>query len=430
MRFTADLHLHSRYAYACSKSLSIKELTKWAMLKGITVMATGDFTHPLWLQELQKDLIPMNNGLFKPTDEITRAAKSEVPSSCYREVFFMLESEVSTIYSKDEKVRKVHHLLYAPSFEIVEAINEQLGAIGNLSSDGRPILGVDSQDLLRMVTKTTPYAYLVPAHAWTPHFAVFGSNSGFDSLEACYGDLTSHIFAIETGLSSDPAMNRLWSALDSVALMSGSDSHSAPRIGRETCIFDTEISYNGIWDAVKTKDRAQFIGTTEFYPHEGRYHYDGHRNCKVLLHPSESKTLGNICPRCHKKLTLGVLNRVMALSDRVEAKDPERCMHLIPLNEIIAEVEQKGIQSKTVNSAYMDLLHKLGPELRILMDLSIQDIAEASSPLLATAIEKTRTGDITITPGYDGLYGEVHVFSKEERTGIDTKDPDNQLSLI
>jgi len=428
MHFIADLHIHSRYAYACSKTLSIPELTKWAMLKGITVMATGDFTHPQWFKELQRDLVPTGNGLFRPTDEILAQAQQAVPRSCRSEVFFMLESEVSTIYSKDEKVRKIHHLLYAPSFEVVATINEQLGAVGNLSSDGRPILGMDSEELIKLVTQTGENTYLVPAHAWTPHFAVFGSNSGFDSLEACYGAYTDRIFAIETGLSSDAAMNRLWSALDNVALISGSDSHSAPRIGREANIFDTEISYDGIWNAVKQQDREKFVGTIEFYPHEGRYHYDGHRACDISLHPDESKKLNFLCPRCGKKLTLGVLHRVMALADRETPLNPETNTSLIPLNELIAEVEQKGVGTKTVDTKYFDLLTKLSPELHILLNEKSDAIAEAGSQLLAAAVEKTRSGDVAITPGYDGLYGEVHVFTKEEREAFDKKtDPQPRL---
>lgn len=428
MHFIADLHIHSRYAYACSKALSIPELTKWAMLKGITVMATGDFTHPQWFAELQRDLVPVGNGLFKPTDQILAKAQQEVPASCRSEVFFMLESEVSTIYSKNGKVRKVHHLLYVPSFEVVSEINKTLSAIGNLSSDGRPILGMDSEELLKIVVQTGNDAYLVPAHVWTPHFAVFGSNSGFDSLEECYGTYTDHIFAIETGLSSDVAMNRLWSALDNVALLSSSDSHSAPRIGREANIFDTDVSYDDIWGAVKQRDRNKFQGTIEFYPHEGRYHYDGHRTCHVSLHPDESKELNNLCPRCGKTVTRGVLHRVMALADRDTPHDPENATSLIPLNELIAEVVQKGVGTKTVTSLYFDLLTKLGPELHILLNEKTGTIATEGPQLLAAAIEKMRAGAIDITPGYDGLYGEVHVFTKEEREELEsTENPQPKL---
>jgi uncharacterized protein (TIGR00375 family) len=270
----------------------------------------------------------------------------------------------------------------------------------------------------------------VPAHAWTPHFAVFGSNSGFDSLEEAFGEYTKHIFAIETGLSSDPEMNRLWSSLDGLALISGSDAHSAPRIGREANIFDTELSYDAIWNAVRENDRNKFPATIEFYPHEGRYHYDGHRTCNVVLHPKESHERDNACPVCGKKLTLGVLHRVEALADRAEPKDVEEYHSLIPLQEIISEIEQKGVNTKTVTAAFMNTLDKLGPEYHIMLDKSADDIEEAGGKMLATAVEKVRSGDISINPGYDGLYGEVHVFSNEEREVLERESESDQMQLL
>lgn len=432
MRYIADLHLHSKYAYACSKKLSITELSKWGMIKGITLLATGDFTHPAWLAELKRDLEPVGNGLFKPTEEILTKAQQEVPSSCHSEIFFMLESEVSNIYSKHDKVRKIHNLLYAPSFEIVDAINAQLSDIGNLASDGRPILGLDAKELLKIVINTAPDAYFVPAHAWTPHFALFGSNSGFDSIEDCFEELTEHIFALETGLSSDPPMNRLWSDLDRFALMSNSDSHSAPRIGREANIFDTELSYDALWQAVKDKDTNKFVQTIEFFPHEGRYHYDGHRKCDTCLHPNESNNNDNLCPTCGKRMTLGVLHRVMSLADRQEAEKKESFVSMIPLDEIIAEVVQKGVKTKTVAKEYFNLIDQLGPEFTIMLKSSLEDIEKASSPLIAEAIRKVRVGNVAIDPGYDGLYGTVHVFEDNEReTFLQTQaNHEQQLSLM
>jgi uncharacterized protein (TIGR00375 family) len=431
MPFIADLHLHSRFAYACSKELSIAQLAKWGMLKGIKLLATGDFTHPAWLKELQRDLEPLGNGLFRPKEEIMQQLMTQVPATCYQEIFFMLQTEVSTIYRKNDKVRKIHHLLYVPSFSEATKINEQLAKIGNIASDGRPILGMDSEDLLKIVIDSGPESYLVPAHAWTPHFAVFGSNSGFDLLEDCYGALTSHIFAIETGLSSDPEMNRQWSALDDLALISGSDSHSAPRIGREANIFNTELTYSSVWEAVKRKDSTQFVGTLEFFPHEGRYHYDGHRNCQVVLHPQQSQQHNNICPVCNKKLTLGVLHRVLELADRKEPSSPENYYHMIPLVEVVAEIENtKGVQSKKVQHAYFSLLHKLGPEIEIMLHTSLADIQNAGGLLLAKAIEKIRQGTASIQPGYDGLYGVIQVFSTEERKQLDQLTTDRQLSLV
>ncbi|MCA9390186.1 DNA helicase UvrD [candidate division WWE3 bacterium] len=431
MRFIADLHLHSRFAYACSKTLSIEELTKWGMFKGITLLATGDFTHPLWFDELQNDLIPIGNGLFRPKDEIIESVKKVVPKSCHREVYFMLECEVSCIYSKNDRVRKVHHLIYAPDFETVREINSQLAKIGNLTSDGRPILGIDSGELLKIVLQSSDSAYLVPAHAWTPHFAIFGSNSGFDSLEECFGDLTEHIFAIETGLSSDPEMNRLWSKLDTITLISGSDSHSARRIGREANIFDTDLTYDGVWSAIKENDRSKFIGTFEFFPHEGRYHYDGHRNCKILYHPTESADHNNLCPTCGKPLTLGVLHRVMALSDRTTAENVESYQNLIPLDEAIAEVKNvKGVQSKAVQQAYFALIDELGPELEILSSIPIDAIAAAGGRLLAEAIKRIRSGSVSIKPGYDGLYGEIHIFTPHEREKLERIGQPQQPSLF
>ena len=320
MNFIADLHIHSRFSLATSKQLNIPHLSHWAMRKGINILGTGDFTHPGWLEELQRDLVlDEESGFYKPRREIISESFSDAP-------FFCLQTEISCIYKKDGKTRKVHNLVYAPDFEIARKISSKLSLIGNINSDGRPILGFDSRNLLEIILECSPECVLIPAHIWTPWFALFGSKSGFDRIEECYGDLTENIFALETGLSSDPAMNRCLSALDNFALISNSDAHSAPNLGREANIFNGTPSWSGMFDALRmtakrldqTGRSCRFMGTMEFFPEEGKYHLDGHRACGVVLNPSESRELGNICPRCGKPLTIGVLNRVMELADRKE----------------------------------------------------------------------------------------------------------------
>jgi uncharacterized protein (TIGR00375 family) len=413
MRFLADLHLHSRYSRATSKDMSPEGIGKWAQLKGIRVIGTGDFTHPQWIQELEQKLEPTGTGLFTLKKEFPTV---DVPDSCKADVSFLLTAEISCIYSKGGRTRKVHALVLAPDFDAAVRISAALGSIGNISSDGRPILGLDAKELLRIVLDASPDALFIPAHAWTPHFSVFGSASGFDSLEECFEELTPHIHAIETGLSSDPPMNWRLSALDRITLISNSDAHSPSKIGREATIFDRSIAYGSIRDAILT--RKGFIGTVEFFPEEGKYHYDGHKACGVSLSPAETRQRNEICPLCLKKVTVGVMNRVGKLADREEGYRPEGApvFHsLIPLQELIAETLKVGASSKKVAKAYQALLEQLGNEHTILTDSPLNDIEAAGSPLLREAVARMRAGNVRIVPGYDGEYGKVRTFVDSER---------------
>jgi uncharacterized protein (TIGR00375 family) len=413
MRFLADLHIHSRYSRATSKDMSPEGIGKWAQLKGIRVIGTGDFTHPQWIRELEEKLEPTGNGLYTLKKEFPAEG---VPDSCKAEVSYLLTAEISCIYSKGGRTRKVHVLVLASDFDAAGRISAALGSIGNLSSDGRPILGLDAKELLRIILDASPDALFIPAHAWTPHFSVFGSASGFDSLEECFEELTPHIHAIETGLSSDPPMNWRLSALDRVTLISNSDAHSPSKIGREATIFDRSITYGSIRDAIRT--RKGFLGTVEFFPEEGKYHYDGHKACGVSLSPAETRQRNEICPLCLKKVTVGVMNRVGKLADREEGYRPEGApiFHsLIPLQELIAETLKVGASSKKVARAYQALLEQLGNEHTILMNSPLDDIEAAGSPLLREAVARMRAGNVRIIPGYDGEYGKVRTFVDSER---------------
>ena len=416
MRFIADLHIHSKYSRATSREMSPESIWKWAQLKGITVIGTGDFTHPKWFQELNEKIAPAGSGLFKLKKEFQ---KDDIPDSCKGDVSFLLSAEISCIYSKNGKTRKIHSIIFAPDFKDAARINASLAKIGNLAADGRPILGLDAKELLKIVLDASPDAMLVPAHAWTPHFSVFGSASGFDTLEECFEELTPHIHAIETGLSSDPAMNWRLSALDRITLISNSDAHSPKKIGREANIFYTEISYKAITGAIKTK--KGFSGTIEFFPEEGKYHYDGHRFCKASLTPQETLKHNYLCPVCSKKVTVGVMHRVEKLADREDGFKPRNALpyySIIPLPEIISEVLKVGVNSKKVDSEYQALLQKLGSEFKILKDTPLEEIEKASSPLLREAISRMRKGNVHIAPGYDGEYGKIKIFEKVEREAI------------
>jgi uncharacterized protein (TIGR00375 family) len=413
MRFIADLHVHSHYSRATSKDMCPEGLWKGAQLKGITVIGTGDFTHPQWLKELEEKLEPVGNGLFRLKKE---HHTSDVPDACKADVYFILSAEISCIYSKNGKTRKVHSVILAPDFAAARRLNETLTTIGNLKSDGRPILGLDAKRLLQFTLEASADAMLIPAHAWTPHFSVFGSASGFDSLEECFEDLTPHIHAIETGLSSDPLMNWQLSALDNLTLVSNSDAHSAAKLGREANILDTDISYPAMMGAIRTK--KGFVGTIEFYPEEGKYHTDGHRDCKVSLLPAETVRNNFLCPVCGRKVTVGVMHRVEKLADREHGYRPPNApvfTSIIPLPEIIAEGLQCGVNTKKVNARYQSLLEQLGNEFKILMDAPLEDIERAGTPMLREAISRVRAGNVHIAPGYDGEFGKIRIFDDEER---------------
>ena len=416
MRFFADLHIHSRFSRATSKYVSLESLWKWAQIKGISVIGTGDFTHPQWYKELNEKLDINNNNLLKLRDKYK---DKSIPDSCINEVSFMLTTEVSCIYSKNGRVRKIHSLIFVPDFAAASKLSHELSKIGNISSDGRPILGLDAKTLLKIVLDISHETMFVPAHAWTPHFSVFGASSGFDSLEECFDELTPNIYAIETGLSSNPAMNWRLSSLDTITLISNSDAHSPAKIGREANIFDTEISYNAISNAIKTKQG--FAGTVEFFPEEGKYHYDGHRSCGVNLSPEETIRHHYLCPACGKKVTVGVMHRVEKLADREDGFKPSCAppfYSMIPLQEIIAETKKVGVSSKAVTTDYLQLIEKLGNELKILMDLPLDEIENASSPLLKEAISRVRSGNVHIAPGYDGEYGKIKILEEVARKEI------------
>lgn len=416
MRFIADLHIHSKYSRATSKEMSPESIWKWAQIKGISVIGTGDFTHPAWFKELNEKLQSAGNGLFRLKKDLQT---DDIPESCKADVSFILTAEISCIYSKNGRTRKIHSILFVPDFASAAKINIALAKIGNLNSDGRPILGLDAKKLLKIVLNEAPDGMLVPAHAWTPHFSIFGAESGFDSFEECFEDLTPHIYAIETGLSSDPLMNWRLSALDKITLISNSDAHSPAKIGREANIFDTEISYKEMMDAIKTK--KGFSGTIEFFPEEGKYHYDGHRTCGISLTPKETLKHNYLCPVCGKRVTVGVMHRVEKLADRNEGFKPKGSpdfYSIIPLPEIIAEALKVGVNSKAVNNAYLNLLEKLGSEFTILMDASLKDIENTSSPLMREAIARMRSGDVHIAPGFDGEYGKIKIFEAVERKEI------------
>jgi DNA helicase II / ATP-dependent DNA helicase PcrA len=416
MKFIADLHIHSHFSRATSGDLDPENLSLWAQKKGITVIGTGDFTHPGWIAELQEKLVESGNGLYQLKPEIEKVIEKDVPSLCKNTPKFLLSGEISCIYKKGDKTRKLHHLILMPDFEAAIRLNKALDRIGNIKSDGRPILGLDSKILLEMVLEASDRAFFIPAHIWTPWFSLFGSKSGFDDIEECFEDLTPHIHALETGLSSDPPMNRLLSSLDRYLLVSNSDAHSPSKLGREANIFDTELDYNRMVDAMISKQGFQ--GTIEFYPEEGKYHIDGHRKCGVALSPHETRAYNGICPKCGKAITVGVLSRVEELSDRDKPEISKPFYSLIPLTEILSEIYDNGPATKKVMSVYDELLSTLGPELAILMDAPLDDIRDKGGVLLATAIERMREGKVIRHEGYDGEYGVIKLFQETEKAEL------------
>ena len=347
--FYADLHIHSKYSRACSRDCDLEHLAWWGARKGIAVLGTGDFTHPAWADELRSTLVPAEPGLFRLRPELEQRVARTLPAACRRPMRFLLSVEISTIYKKEDKTRKVHHLLYAPNFAAAERITNALAKIGNLASDGRPILGLDSRHLLEITLESDPGSYLVPAHAWTPWFSVLGSKSGFDAVADCYGDLADHVFAIETGLSSDPVMNWRVASLDRYRLVSNSDAHSPPALAREASAFETPVDYYAIRTALETG--AGYRGTVEFFPEEGKYHLDGHRKCAVRLDPVETRSLDGRCPECGRPLTVGVLHRVEELASFPEGRRAPGAadfQNLVQLPEIVSEIRGVGPRSKTV----------------------------------------------------------------------------------
>jgi uncharacterized protein (TIGR00375 family) len=418
MKFIADLHVHSKYSRATAKNLDLENLYIAAQLKGITVVGTGDFTYPAWFAEICEKLEPAEAGLFKLKDDIAKACDEQVPISCREPVRFILSTEISNIYKKNDKTRKNHNLVIVPDLEVAEKFSAKLDRIGNIKSDGRPILGLDARNLLEVLLETSAEAFLIPAHIWTPWFSVLGSKSGFNSIEECFEDLTPYIFAAETGLSSDPPMNWRVSSLDSLTLVSNSDAHSPRNLGREANLLNSPLSFNGVKAAIKSGDPDAFLGTFEFYPQEGKYHLDGHRNCKIRLEPQETANYDGKCPVCGKPLTLGVLNRVVELADRNHGiKPPARhsFYSIIPLAEILSDILQVGVASKKVQKNYQKSIRILGNEISILHTLEINTIDAAGIPLLAEAIRRVRNKEVDIKAGYDGEYGRIKIFNSHER---------------
>ncbi len=434
-KFIADLHIHSKYSRATSQNMVLEEIDRVAHDKGILVMATGDFTHPAWFSEIKEKLEPAEPGLFKLKKQFKKPGLSGPPpfnEGWGAETRFMLTLEISGIYSRPStqlgvnKTYRIHNLIFAPDLETAAKINGRLGLIGNISSDGRPILGLDSRDLAKLIFDINPKTAIIPAHIWTPWFSLFGSMSGFNSIEECFGEYSKYIFAGETGLSSDPKMNWRLSQLDNISLISNSDSHSLGRIGREANIFDTELSYDNIIDAIKSRDPKKFIATIEFFPEQGKYHLDGHRACGVVFDPEETKKHNNICPKCNRKLTIGVLNRVYELADRpivktefsnnlhrAEGRVPFH--YIVQLDEIIAKSLNMGIASQKVKSEYENIIKIFGGEFKILMEKGLDELShEGVNPKIISGIAALREGKVRFDPaGYDGEYGNM-VFADSE----------------
>lgn len=424
MRIIADLQIHSKYSRACSKDLTPKNINFWAQKKGVGVIGTGDFTHPKWLFELKENLIEEKPGLYKfQSPEESLLGERRLSSGTY----FMLTAEVSSIYKQGDKVRRVHNMIFAPNFGAVDRIIKGLEKVGaNLKSDGRPIMGVHCDTLVKIVKEADEYAEVIPAHVWTPHFGLFGSLSGFNSVEEAFGDQSKYIKAIETGLSSDPKMNWQISGLDKYSLTSNSDAHSLRKIGREANVFEIssdKLSYAEIISVLYSKNPKEFLYTIEFFPEEGKYHLDGHMDCKFSCLPEKTKELAGICPVCGKKLLVGVLSRVADLSDRAYGYKSKRAVpfkSVIPLEEVIAETLGVGVISKKVTAMYENMVRRAS-EFAILLDLKQKEIAQISSENIAQAVMRVRNGQVTVKGGYDGKFGEIHIYDEVEKERLTGK---------
>lgn len=408
MRIVADFHIHSKYSRATSHNMDLEHIAQAAQEKGITVVGTGDFTHPEWFNQLKNKLEPAEEGLYQ--------LKSQAQNS-NNQVRFVVTGEISNMYTRNGKGRRIHSLIILPSLESAEKINNILSWQGNIKSDGRPILGMDTEELLKIVIDTEPMALFVPAHIWTPWFGIFGSMSGFDSLDEAFGENIKHIHALETGLSSDPPMNWRLSVLDKFTLISNSDAHSPTKLGREVNVFDTELSYTAIRNAIIKKDKSKFLNTIEFFPEEGKYHYDGHRLCNIRMSPEQRKKVKGICPKCGRHLTVGVLSRVDELADRKDSFTPSDAIpykSLVPLKEIIAEAIGVGPQTKKVEGYYQELIQKFSNEFNVLLDVSLEELNKFTLPKIADGIKRVRDGKLIIEPGYDGEFGKVRIFHENE----------------
>ena len=410
MKMIGDLHIHSRFSMATSREGTPENLDFWARKKGISLIGTGDFTHPVWREELKERLVTEGNGLYRLRDEYVKEESRKFPG---KGTHFVVSGEISSIYKKNGKTRKVHNVILLPSLEAADTMAQRLEKIGNIHSDGRPILGLDSHDLLEMMLDVCPDGILIPAHIWTPHFSVLGAKSGFDSVEECFDELTPYVHALETGLSSDPAMNWRISKLDRYQLVSNSDAHSPSKLGREANLLDIDCSYEGLYQAIQTGTGLE--GTVEFFPEEGKYHFDGHRKCGVSLSPVEAERLGGICPVCGKKLTMGVDHRVEQLADREEGfvkKDGKKYESLVPLPEVVAACMGYSTASKKVQGCFEQMMQTLGTEFDILRNVPAEDIKSCAGERIAEGIENVRTGNVKRIPGYDGEYGKIQLFDE------------------
>ncbi len=434
MKIVADFHIHSKYSRATSQKMNLEYLFVWAQKKGVNILGTGDFTHPVWFKELKEKLEEAEDGLYKIKSSHLPSHTHLQPHISHFYYFrFILTGEISVIYSCRGKVRKIHHLVFVPNFETAEKINTQLSWVGNLEADGRPILGMDSKELLKIVLESHPDSFLVPAHAWTPWFGIFGSKSGFDSLNECFGELSKEIFSIETGLSSSPDMNWRLSFLDRITLISNSDAHSPGKIAREANVFEIEkekISFKEIKRILKEKDRKKFLYTIEFFPQEGKYYFDGHRSCEVCFSPEETKKYNGVCPKCGRSLTLGVMNRIENLADRKKNFIPENAIpfkSLVPLEEIIKESLNQNSFSKIVEKEYQKLIENFSNELKILLEVSLEDLKKIAHPMVVEGIKRVREGKVFIFPGFDGEYGKVSIFEEKKQ---EKKDEISQETLF
>ena len=412
-RFYADLHIHSHYSRATSPACTPEGLYRWAQLKGVGVCGAGDCTHPGWLAELKEKLIEDSSGLHTLRPNLCESASESIPPICRAPVRFMVTGEISNIYKRDGKVRKVHSLILLPSLDAAARLNARLSQIGNILSDGRPILGLDPRNLLEMLLETDPLAALIPAHIWTPWFSMLGAKSGFDSIEECFGDLSKHIFAVETGLSSDAPMNHRIRCLDNVALVSNSDLHSPANLGRNANLFFGEPTYDAMLGGLRAKDPAVCGGTIDLFPEEGKYHLDGHRACGVRLEPAESMACDNLCPACGKPLTIGVLHRVIELErgqqGQAQRPAPARLPYhyIIPLPELLSQQLGTAPLSKKVTAAYMQTLTAAGPELPLLLDTDEQRLSALGKT--GEMIARMREGHVIRQGGYDGEYGVIRI---------------------
>jgi len=434
MRLISDIEIHSKYSRACSPALTPENIGKWADIKGVQLIGTGDFTHPKWIEELKAALEPAEEGLYKLRNPLPspphkgEGNNKKNPSLQVGEarwggnVRFILSAEISCIFSQGGKLRRVHLLCYSPSFASVEKFNKLLADKGaKLAGDGRPILGMSCAETLKYLKDADSQNQMVPAHVWTPYFGIFGSKSGFDSIDEAFGEQAKEIFAIETGLSSDPAMNYRLSRNDRLTLVSSSDAHSLPRIGREANVMEipeSELSYGEFMRIIREKDTDRFKFTIEYFPEEGKYHMDGHRDCGLAATPKETEKYGGRCPKCGRKITVGVLSRVEELADRGYGEEPKNAIpgkHLVPLEEVLAECAGKGVKTKTVQGLYWQLIEKAGNEFAVILDMPIGELKKVAGETVAEAVKRVREEKVNPIPGYDGEYGVIKIFTDEER---------------